>query len=83
MRHRDRAQLGRMDKLMVATAGTLQAPTVGSQQLDKFATFHSVYYTHRPMPWPMAALRLSDQSNECLKVADRRQSSLVNALRFE
>ncbi len=57
---------------MVATAGTLQAPAIGLQQLDQFATLHRVYSTHQPMPWPMAALRLSDQSNECLEVAASR-----------
>jgi hypothetical protein len=72
MRHRDRAQFGRMDKLLVATAGTLQAPTIGLQQLDQFATLLRVYYTHRPMSWPMTALRLSEESNVCPKVADCR-----------
>lgn len=31
---------------MVAAAGTLQAPTIGLQQLDQLATLHRVYYTH-------------------------------------
>ena len=53
---------------MVAAAGTLQAPTIGLQQLDQLATLHRVYYTHGQMLWPMAVLRLSEQSNECLKL---------------
>ena len=73
MRHRDRSHLCRMDKLMVAAADTLQAPVISLQQLDQFTALHCVYYTHYTMLRPMAALRLSGQSDECLKVAARRR----------
>ena len=58
-----------MDKLMVAAADTLQAPAISLQRLDQFTALHCVYYTHYTMLRPMAALRLSGQSDECLKLA--------------
>jgi hypothetical protein len=73
MWHGDRTHLGWVDKLMVAAAGTLQAPTIGLQQLDQFATLHDVYYTHHRILRPMSALRQADQGNECLKLADTRR----------
>jgi hypothetical protein len=42
----DRAGPDRMHKLMVATAGTLELPTVGPQQLDQLAALHLAYFSH-------------------------------------